>query len=364
MIRALILVASLSLTACVSVAPQVAMPVAGEAALEAETARLQDAALAADEARFARVQRVWRRLILANADLCPETTRDAGFTLHSLNTYPVEMRAAVARRFAIDARPAAAFLAPDSAAAQADLREGDVILAVNGQAAPEARLNRRNRQRDVALANVADTLADALAGEDAITLEIARGGETRTIRFTPERACAYRLILARDDRVNAAANGRAVAITTGMARYLESDAELAVVLGHELAHNTLLHRDRQRDATRAGRWGGTAAGLILGAATGVFIDFGAMAARGGRDMRLNFEREADYVGLYFAARAGFDTAGVEAFWRRFAADYPASTYLTRSHPTAGERFLAIAATHAEIDAKRAAGAALTPNAAP
>ncbi|MBI1186782.1 MAG: M48 family metalloprotease, partial [Alphaproteobacteria bacterium] len=319
------------------------------------------AALAADDARFARVQRVWRRLILANADLCPETTRDAGFTLHSLNSYPVEMREAAVRRFAIDARPAAAFLAPDSAAAQAGLRDGDAIVSVNGQSVRQARLNRRTRERDRAVADAAEKLGEALEGDAPITLEIARDGETRTIAFTPEQACASRLILARDDRVNAAANGRAVAITTGMARYLETDAELAVVLGHELAHNTLAHRDRQRDTTRPGRWGGTAAGLILGAATGVFIDFGAMAARGSQDMRLTFEREADYVGLYYAARAGFDTAGVETFWRRFAADYPASTYLTRSHPTAGERFLAIAAAQDEIDAKRAANVPLAPN---
>jgi len=359
--RLLTILAASSLTACATVAPQVATPSALESELKTETARLQDAALDAQQARFERVQRVWRRLVLANEELCAARGRDAGFTLHSLNSYPVEMRDAAVRRFAIDQRPTVDFVAPSSAAAIAGLSPGDIIVTVNGEAIREARLNRRNSRRDRALDDAAEKIGAVLEGQAPLTLQVQRDGQARAIAFTPEPACDYRLVIARDDRVNAAANGRVVAISTGMVRYLNTDAELAVVLGHELGHNALTHRDRQRNATRPGRWGGTAAGILLGAATGVFIDFGALGARGSEEMRLTFEREADYVGIYFAARAGYEVDGVEEFWRRFAADYPSSTYLTRTHPTAAERFLSIAAAQREIEQKRAANQDLRPN---
>ena len=162
------------------------------------------------------------------------------------------------------------------------------------------------------------------------------------------------------DEVNAAADGEHVLVTTGMSRYAGRDEELALVLGHEMAHNAMRHKERLAASTRLARVGGVLASILIGATTGVGVDLYSLAARGSRQTRLTLEREADYVGMYFAARAGYEVDQANAFWRRMGADYPASTYTRFSHPGSGERTLNITATAQEIAAKRAAREALKP----
>jgi predicted Zn-dependent protease len=76
----------------------------------------------------------------------------------------------------------------------------------------------------------------------------------------------------------------------------------------------------------------------------------------------DFEREADYVGLYLTARAGIPIDDAPKFWRRMAVANPASTKggFLASHPPAAERFLALEATVAEIKSKLATGEPLLP----
>jgi predicted Zn-dependent protease len=72
------------------------------------------------------------------------------------------------------------------------------------------------------------------------------------------------------------------------------------------------------------------------------------------------EREADYVGLYLTARAGFDISRAPEFWRRFAADYGDAVYVRWSHPGSAERAANLAATREEILQKLRSGLPLTP----
>jgi hypothetical protein len=65
--------------------------------------------------------------------------------------------------------------------------------------------------------------------------------------------------------------------------------------------------------------------------------------------------------MYYMARAGYPTEGVEDFWRKMAVEAPSFIFIKTDHPTSPDRFLAIAATAEEIDAKHAAGELLTPN---
>jgi predicted Zn-dependent protease len=75
----------------------------------------------------------------------------------------------------------------------------------------------------------------------------------------------------------------------------------------------------------------------------------------------DFESEADYVGMYFMRRAGFDIDDVEAVWRRMAVEHPESIRLAYTHPTTAERFLVLARTRDEIRTKEASGEPLVPN---
>ena len=74
-----------------------------------------------------------------------------------------------------------------------------------------------------------------------------------------------------------------------------------------------------------------------------------------------YEEEADYMGLYLAARAGFDISGVADLWRRMTVQHPEAAFVASAHPANPRRFVAINAAVAQIEAKRAAGKALVPD---
>jgi predicted Zn-dependent protease len=74
-----------------------------------------------------------------------------------------------------------------------------------------------------------------------------------------------------------------------------------------------------------------------------------------------FEAEADYVGLYVIARAGYRIDDAANFWRRMAISSPGSVTMTGDHPATPERFVALQAAVKEIEAKTAQGQPLVPN---
>ena len=67
------------------------------------------------------------------------------------------------------------------------------------------------------------------------------------------------------------------------------------------------------------------------------------------------------VGLYLAARAGYDVSRAPDIWRRLDAEFSGRS---RDHPTSDARFEAMSATAAEIAAKREASEKLIPNGMP
>jgi predicted Zn-dependent protease len=107
--------------------------------------------------------------------------------------------------------------------------------------------------------------------------------------------------------------GGYIYITRGILPYLDDEAELAGVLGHEIAHVTARHAAQQ--STRAGLGG---IGLAV---LGVFVPatqplgeltaaaLGVAFLKYGRDD----ERESDRLGMEYAARGGWDPAGVPDF---------------------------------------------------
>ena len=74
----------------------------------------------------------------------------------------------------------------------------------------------------------------------------------------------------------------------------------------------------------------------------------------------DFEREADYVGAYYAARAGYDLAGAEDVWRAFSMESPDSIRIAVTHPITPVRFVQIQKVAAEIADKQRRNAPLIP----
>ena len=108
------------------------------------------------------------------------------------------------------------------------------------------------------------------------------------------------------DDVNAFATpGGYVYISRGILPYLGSEAELAAVLGHEIAHITARHSvQRQSQSTVAG---------VLGAAAAIFTGqpaLGDLAGIAGQAVISGYGREqeleADRLGAEYLARTGYD----------------------------------------------------------
>jgi predicted Zn-dependent protease len=116
----------------------------------------------------------------------------------------------------------------------------------------------------------------------------------------------YHFTVLDSDMVNAfALPGGYIYITRGIMAYLDSEAELAAVLGHEIGHVTARHSVRQQSAATVTG----VAGAVLGAATGIpgsqdlFNVLGdAMLSGYGRDHEL----ESDRLGAEYLARSGYD----------------------------------------------------------
>jgi predicted Zn-dependent protease len=138
----------------------------------------------------------------------------------------------------------------------------------------------------------------------------------------------YRFTVLDSDQVNAfALPGGYIYITRGMMAYLNSEAELAAVLGHEIGHVTARHSVRQHGtATMTGLLG-----AVLSASTGI-QGAGDLSRLAGtaivRGYGREHELEADRLGAEYLAKSGYDPEGMlrvvgilknqEAFDKRLA----------------------------------------------
>lgn len=181
--------------------------------------------------------------------------------------------------------------------------------------------------------------------------------------YGANQACSYEIGLADQDVLNAWADGKGVYITPKMVSFAKNDEELANVLAHEYAHNILRHPQSTGQNAAAGAIGGMLLDVL---ANSQGYDTGGQFSKIGGNIgqyhySVAFEKEADYVGQYVLARAGYNPAGADDFWRRFSIQDPNGLYGSRSHPSNPERTLAMQKTAQEIAAKKASGQPLLPN---
>lgn len=134
---------------------------------------------------------------------------------------------------------------------------------------------------------------------------IQRVGE-RVARASHRNQLNYVFTLVDSPDVNAfALPGGYIYIHRGLLAYLNSEAELAAVLGHEVGHVTARHSVRQQSQSTA--WGLLGQAAAIGTGVGALGDLtsvmGNAFVRGyGRDMEL----EADGLGAQYLARGGYD----------------------------------------------------------
>jgi len=143
-----------------------------------------------------------------------------------------------------------------------------------------------------------------------------------TSRFRPEMVEAFEWeveLLDEPDTVNAfALPGGKMAVYTGILPVAETDAGLAVVLGHEIAHVTESHGTKKLTKSNIANFGSLAYVALRGEdvteaeAAVVQITSTLTLLKYGRGAEL----EADQLGLMIMAEAGYDPREAVAFWSR------------------------------------------------
>ena len=152
--------------------------------------------------------------------------------------------------------------------------------------------------------------------------------------------------LIQDKNINAwCMPGGKIAVFEGLLPVTRDEASLAIVLGHEIAHAVAKHSAEQmtksqNSSTLVGLGGGILSAIGVSDATTQLAT--EVASQGLSLLNLKYSRdnesEADYMGLIFAAMAGYDPNVALSFWQRMAAQSQGSqpAWLS-SHPTDAKR---------------------------
>jgi predicted Zn-dependent protease len=185
----------------------------------------------------------------------------------------------------------------------------------------EQRMWRVAEEGEKSFADSGRLLADPAL--DAYLLDVARRLEPPQVL----EAIRFRFHVVRDTHPGAfALPTGAVYVYTGMLARMESEAELATLLGHEMAH--VVQRHALRQARQRQGWMPDAFGLIrLASVTGYSREL---------------EAEADREGVLRMKAAGYDTADAPRFFQRLhewatAEDLKAPPTYYSTHPRIEER---------------------------
>ncbi len=141
--------------------------------------------------------------------------------------------------------------------------------------------------------------------DERLQAYVQRVGE-RVARYGHRATLDYRFTILDTPDLNAfALPGGYVYLHRGLLAYLNSEAELAAVLGHEIGHVTARHGVRQQ--SQASAWNILSHAVAIGTGVSVAGDLtgmlGDLVVSGyGRDMEL----EADGLGAQYLALAGYD----------------------------------------------------------
>jgi len=181
-----------------------------------------------------------------------------------------------------------------------------------------------------------------VAADDPVATRVGRVAQD-LMAFTQKwnaRAKDWRwdIIIIKTPTINALCMpGGKIAVFTGILDTLKlTDDELAVVLGHEMAHALREHARVRTAKVTLTNVGTLAIGLVIGG------NVGELARQGGGLLALKFnrddERDADLVGLELAARAGYNPQAGLTLWEKMnqAAKSTPPTWLS-THPSGEDR---------------------------
>ncbi|MBL8582046.1 MAG: M48 family metallopeptidase, partial [Rhizobiaceae bacterium] len=161
--------------------------------------------------------------------------------------------------------------------------------------------------------------------------------------------------------------GGKVGVFTGLFKIARTDDELASVIAHEIAHVTAKHVHEKLSRELAVDTVGTvgAIGGLAGGASGLTMSalsqvYGLTTGISGFAFDRAKEKEADYIGLMYMARAGYDPqASVRVLENLEAASAsdPVQPAFLSTHPTHPERIIQLMDAMPKALAEKEKGAA-------
>lgn len=273
-----------------------------------------------------RLAEVARPLLKHSVNDCGKRTRySAGIFLHKSNEYPKEQLTAAKELYG-ESEYVQILNVLDSGPSIDKLLPGDQIKMINQENIPDNKTAYAIKQLNAAMAEGAD-----------VELQLLREGESLSVTLSPQLICDYAVVLSASDAVNGYADGSQIIITAGLMRFLQKDEQLAFIIAHELAHNTLDHIPKK----------------LTNGAVGAVIDLVLTSAGfpspllatgiGANLYSQSFETEADLEALRLMHNAGYPIQGMDEVWRQMARLHPSTITHGQSisHPTTAERALRI-----------------------
>jgi predicted Zn-dependent protease len=181
---------------------------------------------------------------------------------------------------------------------------------------------------------------------DAATIALVERVGRRLAAAAPNEGFTYEFVVLESPTVNAfCLPGGKVAVYTGILPWCRNEAGLAAVLGHEIGHAIARHGGERMSQGMVQQIGTQAAAavmeakgvtptnqnLVLGLAGGL-AQYGVILP-----YSRHHELEADYLGLTYMAKAGYDPHEAVAFWQRFSALSSGTPSLMSTHPASEDR---------------------------
>ncbi len=170
-------------------------------------------------------------ILRGNVGLCGDNiNRRTGLMISNLYQFPEIFQNAAFKVTGLDDDLMVIAVAKASPAAKAGFRRGDRLVAVNGE---------KIEGGEDGLKTFGKLYQAALEDNVSIRFDVTRNAVPQSFLVRPEPACNVPYQIRRQNIVNAFADGKNIHIASGMMRFIRSNDELAIVVGHEIAHNLI-----------------------------------------------------------------------------------------------------------------------------
>lgn len=254
-----------------------------------------------------RLESIAYPILSANVSLCPKIRRDVGFTVHTVDDYPVTLRAVARDLLPVGDELSLRTVRKGSPADNAGLRSGDRLIGIGQSFIPSG----------TQTGTLWDGILNRALEADVTPVIIERDGHRIRAELRPETLCDYPVTVFFSERVNGHTDGEKVLITSALMRTVPEDVNLALIVAHEMSH--------------------------------------AIAGHISQTPSKALELEADRMALVMMARAGYDINYAISYWK--AAPHPNRGYQASSstHPSILDRLTNFEISERHIRRKQAQG---------